>query len=93
LRDRASEAARFEVGGEERALDEGQVAALGVLLALRHDEIGVGQVAHDGAHADAELGRGRHPAMAVRGLVPAGRLRVGPHQDRHLLPRLGDAPH
>ena len=61
-----------------------------VLDALRHHQLGIGQICEDGLDRPAQcLGRAPAP-VAVDHLVAAGGAGMGAHLDRHLLP-LGGA--
>ena len=70
---------------EIRLLDEAEVAPGRVLLALRDDELAVGQVAHHGADLQFQGLEGRDPSATVDDVVAALIVRRMPHQHRHLL--------
>ena len=75
------EAAGLQIGREKCPLDERQVTAFGILLALRHHQLGVGQWTNDRAHLKPEFGRGMAAAVAVGDLVAARWSRMRAHQD------------
>ena len=85
LDDRAIEAPLRQRPGEERPLDEGQVPALGVLLALRQHQFAVRQFANDRPHLQAETGSRADAAVTVCRLVAPRSIGVRTDQDRHLL--------
>ena len=70
-------------GCEARPLDEGEIGAAAIFLALRDDKLLVGEGADHRPHLDAKFACGAQAAMAegdlVAALVPSGfgRTRIG----------------
>ena len=56
---------------EKRLLNVGEILARMVFLALRNHHLFVGQLAHNGAHRNAEDGDGADAPMAEGGLIAA----------------------
>src|SRR5208337_136600 len=91
LNNGAFEASLLQVGGKLRAFNERQIAAFGVFLALRYNQLRVREGLDDCLDFFRQLKTGAEAPMTVGNLVVARSFRMRPHKYRRLLSGCADA--